>query len=153
ANLRLALWCESHGLLGERLEHLTRAVLGDPENKLARALQGMVRYEGRWQHPDAIARCARSDEKLQRTLAEYHARRESTPETALAQWLLGCWCESEGLKPEAIAHFTTVTRLDPDHAAAWARLGCRKVGGRWLNEAQIAALATEREAQRRADQY
>jgi hypothetical protein len=153
ANVRLALWCESHGLLGERHEHLGRAVLTEPDNPVARALLGMVRYQGRWQQPDEIAERARADEALQRTLAEYNARREMTPETAQGQWLLGSWCESQGLKAEAIAHFTTVTRLDPNHAQAWARLGCRKVGGRWLSEAQIAVEQTEREAQRRADQH
>jgi hypothetical protein len=152
ANLRLALWCESHGLLAERLEHLSRAVLSQQDNPVARALLGMVRYEGRWQHPDEIAERARSDESLQRTLAEYNARRETTPETAMGHWLLGTWCESQGLNAEAIAHFTTVTRFDPTRADAWTRLGCRKVGGRWLSESQIAAEQTEREAQRCADQ-
>jgi hypothetical protein len=153
ANLRLALWCESHGLIGEAAEHLGRTVHADPDNSLARALQGMVRYEGRWTHPDAIAERARSDESLQRTLAEYNARREMTPETPLGHWLLGVWCESQGLNAEAIAHFTTVTRLDPNHAEAWRRLGCRKVGGHWLTEAQIAAEQTESAAQHRADQH
>jgi hypothetical protein len=153
ANVRLALWCESHGLIGEGVEHLARAVRADPDNTLARALQGMVRHKGRWMRPDEIADRARSDESLQRTLAEYNARREMTPETPLGHWLLGLWCESQGLQAEAIAHFTTVTRLDPNHAEAWRRLGCRKVGGRWLTEAQSAAEQTERAAQHRADQH
>jgi hypothetical protein len=153
ANVRLAFWCETHGLMSERLAHLTRALQTDPDNRPARALLGMVRYDGQWQHPDEIAQRARSDESLQRTLAEYNARREMTPETAAGHWLLATWCESQGLQAEAIAHFTTVTRLDPSRADAWARLGCRKVGGRWLTQAQIAADQADRAAQRPADQH
>jgi hypothetical protein len=74
------------------------------------------------------------------------------PETADAHWNLGLWCEQQGLTPEAIAHFTAVTRLDPNCADAWSRLGCRKVGGRWLSEAQIAAEQAEATAQKRADE-
>ena len=72
--------------------------------------------------------------------------------TAEAHWLLGTWCDEHGLKPEAIAHYTAVTRLDPNRADAWHRLGCRKVGNRWLSDAQIAAEEADREAQRRADE-
>ena len=70
-------------------------------------------------------------------LAEYDARREGPAETAEAHWSLGLWCDQNGLKPEAMAHFTSVTRIDPNRADAWARLGCRKVGSRWLSEARL----------------
>ena len=36
AQVRLALWCEAHGLTAERLKHLSLAVLYDPANALAR---------------------------------------------------------------------------------------------------------------------
>ena len=36
AQVRLALWCEAHGLTAERLKHLSLAVLYDPTNALAR---------------------------------------------------------------------------------------------------------------------
>ena len=32
AHVRLALWCESHGLGAERMKHLAMAVLYDPSN-------------------------------------------------------------------------------------------------------------------------
>jgi hypothetical protein len=35
AHVRLALWCEAHGLTAERLKHLSLAVLYDPTNALA----------------------------------------------------------------------------------------------------------------------
>ena len=152
ANIRLALWCEAHGLGAERLEHLARAVLCDPTNTVARGLLGMVAYGGSWKHPEEVAVSARSDEALQRNLAEYDARREGMPETADAHWTLGLWCEQNGLQPEATAHFTSVTRLDPNRADAWARLGCRKVGSRWLSEAQVAAEQAEADAQKQANQ-
>ena len=66
ANIRLALWCEAHGLGAERLEHLARAVLCDPTNTVARGLLGMVAYGGRWKHPEEVAVSARADEALQR---------------------------------------------------------------------------------------
>ena len=37
AHVRLALWCESHGLGAERMKHLAMAVLYDPSNALAGA--------------------------------------------------------------------------------------------------------------------
>lgn len=40
AQVKLALWCESHGLDAERLEHLARAVLLDPKNALAHGMMG-----------------------------------------------------------------------------------------------------------------
>jgi tetratricopeptide (TPR) repeat protein len=151
ANVRLALWCESHGLGAERLKHLAQALSSDPANPIARGLLGMVAYRGRWLHPEEVAAGAGSDEALLARLAEYNGRREGMPETADAHWKLGLWCEQQGLAPEAIAHFTAVTRLDPGRADAWSRLGCRKVGGRWLSEAQIAAEQAEAWAQKEAD--
>ena len=64
---------------------------------------------------------------------------------------LAAWCDRQGLKPEAIAHYTAVTRLDPGRDDAWKRLGCRKHRGRWMRPEQIAAEIAEAEAQRRAD--
>jgi hypothetical protein len=151
ANVRLALWCEAHGLAAERVEHLARAVLSDPSHAVARGLLGMVTYGGRWSQPEEVAAKAQADEALQATLAEYNARREGMAETADSHFVLARWCEQKGLKPEAIAHYTAVTRLDPNNAEAWTRLGCRKVGGRWLSEAQIAAEKAETDAQRSAD--
>src|SRR4051812_6668457 len=37
AHVRLALWCEAHGLQVERLKHLAIAVLTDPRHATARA--------------------------------------------------------------------------------------------------------------------
>ena len=38
AQVRLALWCEAHGMERERIRHLAVAVLTDPSNAMARGL-------------------------------------------------------------------------------------------------------------------
>jgi hypothetical protein len=151
ANVRLAIWCEAHGLRAERVKHLALAVLHDPSNAAARGLLGLVAYRGDWKSPEAVAEDARSDGALQAALAEYNGRREEMPETADAHWALGLWCESNRLGPEALAHFTAVTRIAPDRADAWLKLGFRKSGGRWISESQLAAERVEADAQRQAD--
>jgi hypothetical protein len=149
AHVRLALWCEAHGLSSEKLKHLALAMLNDPKNATARGLLGMVAYRGQWQRPDTIADRARSDPAL----AVYNSRRDALKNTADDHWKLALWCEQNGLKPEALAHFTMVVRLDPSREAAWKRLGCKKVGNRWVTEPQLAAEKAEIEAQKQADRH
>src|SRR4051794_24734988 len=153
AHVRLALWCEAHGLSAERVKHLAAAVLTDPKNVAARGLLGLVDFGGRWQRPEGVAREVERDEVLGKALAEYNARRERTPDTAEAQWKPALWCEQNGLKPETAAHLTAVTRLDPTREAAWKRLGYKKQGGRWVTDTQLAAERAEGEAQRKADRH
>ena len=152
AHVRLALWCEAHGLQAERVRHLALAVLNDPSNAMARGLMGLVAYRGRWQRPDVVGEKVKDDAQLNAALAEYNARREKAANTADAQWRLALWCEENGLQAEASAHLATVVRLDPSRDAAWKRLGCKKHNGRWMTEAQIAAEKAEREAQKKADE-
>ena len=57
----------------------------------------------------------------------------------------------EGARAEAVAHFTAVTRLAPDRADAWQKLGCRRYRGRWMTEAQVRAEEAEDQARRDAD--
>jgi hypothetical protein len=151
AHVRLALWCEAHGLEAERVKHLALAVLQRPSHPTARGLMGQVAYRDRWQPPEAVAARVNSDQAVAGKLAEYNARREATPETPDAQWALAAWCDRQGLKPEALAHYTSVTRLDPSREDAWKRVGCQKHRGRWMRPEQIAAEVAEADAQRRAD--
>jgi hypothetical protein len=151
AQISLALWCEQHGLATERIEHLTKAILADPGNALARSLMGQAKDGDSWLKTDALAEKIAADAKRAASLAEYNARREKTPMTAHEQMLLAIWCDQNGLKPEAIAHYATVTRLNPRHEEAWRQLGCRKVGGRWLNDEQAKALERETSTQRVAN--
>ncbi len=145
--VRLALWCEAHGLTAERLNHLALAVLADPKHATARGLMGLVALDGRWLRPDAVAARAQADP----TLAEYDVRRQKTPYTADGQWALGVWCDEHGLKDQARAHLTVVTRLDPAREPAWKRLGYKRHEGRWATDAQLAADRADVEAQKQAD--
>ena len=147
AQIDLALWCESHGLSAERIEHLSRAIAADPANAVARALLGMVREGNRWRLTDHLTR----DEKEAEAFAEYSERRLATPATAEAQWKLSSWCDKRGLSVQAGAHAAAVLRNEPNHAAARKRLGFKKVRGRWMTDADVAAEAKEAEAQRAAD--
>ncbi|SIN75922.1 hypothetical protein SAMN05444166_0682 [Singulisphaera sp. GP187] len=150
AHVKLALWCEAHGLNAERMTHLAIAVLTDPKNLTARGLMGQVAYQGQWQRPEAVPDRVLADADLSAALAEYNARRARVAMTADAQWRLALWCQEHGLDAEAEAHLTTVVRLDPGHAAAWKRLGCKKVGGRWVSAEQLAAEKAEAATQKEA---
>ena len=97
--VRLALWCEAHGLTAQRLHHLTLAILADPKNATARGLMGLVFHDGRWLRPEAVADKAKADP----TLVEYQSRRLKAPYTADAQFALGIWCDDHGLKEQAKA--------------------------------------------------
>jgi hypothetical protein len=153
AHVKLALWCEAHGLKAERLKHLAIAVLTDPSHATARGLMGLVAYRGKWQRPDAVAEQVKSDEATAAALAEYGARRARTPNNADAQWKLALWCEEKGLRAEAMAHLAAVVRLDPAREAAWKRMGYKKHDGRWMTEGQVAAERAEAEAQKHANKF
>ncbi|MFO0949794.1 MAG: polymorphic toxin-type HINT domain-containing protein [Isosphaeraceae bacterium] len=155
AHVRLALWCEQHGLSAERVKHLALAVLSDPKNATARGLMGLVDYRGKWERPEKVSEQVKADEALTAALAEYNARRSGLGAKAGAEahWKLALWCEENGLKPEARAHFVAVTRLDPSRDAAWKKLGLKKQNGRWVSEAQLAEERAEAAAQKKADRH
>jgi hypothetical protein len=152
AHVRLALWCEAHGMSAERARHLALAVLADPGHAAARGLMGLVADGGAWRRPDQVAERARADAKQAAKLAEYNARRAKAAKTGDAQWKLAVWCEENGLEAEAKAHLTAVTRLEPWRDAPWRKLGYRKFGGRWMSPEQIEAAKAERVAQARANE-
>ena len=66
---------------------------------------------------------------------------------------LGLWCERNGLRPEATAHFTMAVHLDPDRDASWKHLGYVKRNGRWTSREQATALEREGREQKQADRY
>ena len=153
SQVRLALWCEANGLSAERIRHLVLAVVLNPADGAARGLLGFVAYQGTWKRPEAIEEAVGRDEALGAALGEYNARRLAIKNKAEDHWRLALWCEEHGLKPEAIAHLTTVVRLDPRRAAAWKRLGYRQHGGRWATDEQLAAEKAEREEQKKAEKH
>ena len=153
AHVRLALWCEAHGLTAERLKHLSLAVLYDPSNTLARGLMGLVAYHGKWDRPDVVGQQIQNDPAHQAIVKEYLDRRAATPDTADAQMKLAAWCEENGLKEQAMAHYTAVTRIDPSRDAAWKHLGYKKQGDRWVKPEEAAAAKQEAARQKQADKH
>ena len=113
AQVRLALWCESHGMLAERSKHLALAVLYDPSHALARGLLGMVAYQGKWGRPDVVARQVENDPTYRDAIREYLERRSRTADKADSHLKLASWCEQKGLKAQALTHYEQVTILDP----------------------------------------
>ena len=153
AHLKLAVWCEAHGMDAERLKHLATALAVDPQNAAVRGMMGLVNYAGSWLPPEKVGEAVKTDEALAAKLARYEAKRQAMPPTAEAQWQLALWCEQNGLKAEATAHFTAVTQIAPRRTEAWKKLGCELYRGRWLDAEQVAAERADAEAQKKADRY
>jgi tetratricopeptide (TPR) repeat protein len=153
AHVRLALWCEAHGLTAERIKHLSLAVLYDPSHALARGLMGLVAYQGNWDRPDVIGQQIQNDPAHQAIVKEYLDRRAHAADTADAQMKLAAWCEEKGLKDQAIAHYTAVTRIDPAHDSAWKHLGFKKQGHGWVKPEEAAAAKQEAARQKQADRH
>ena len=153
AHVRLALWCESHGLRSERMKHLALAVMYDPSHALARGLLGMVSYQGKWGPPGDVGLKIDRDPAYREAMREYLDRRARTGDKADAQLKLAAWCEEKGLKPQAITHYEQVIQLDPTREAAWKHLGFKKQGNRWVKPDQAAAEKQDAERQKLADKH
>jgi tetratricopeptide (TPR) repeat protein len=153
AQVRLALWCEAHGMSAERLKHLAMAVLYEPSNVLARGLMGLVAHEGKWERPEQVSQAIQNDPARQARINEYLKRRAESKDRADDQWKLAVWCEQNGLKEQADAHLREVLRLDPKRESAWKRLGFKRVGGRWIKPAEAAAAKAEALHQRKANEH
>jgi tetratricopeptide (TPR) repeat protein len=151
AHVRLALWCESHGLPSERMKHLALAVLYDPSHALARGLMGLVEYQGKWGNPEDVGKRIQDDPAYRALIREYLERRVQATHKADSQMRLAAWCEQKGLKPQAIAHYHEVVQLDPSREVAWRHLGYKKLGDRWVKAEEATAEKLEAERQRYAD--
>jgi tetratricopeptide (TPR) repeat protein len=151
AQVRLALWCEAHGLSAERTKHLALAVQYDPSNTLARGLLGFALFQGTWRRPEAIEDQLQNDPAVAALTQEYLERRAKAPNKADAQSKLAAWCLEKGLKDAALAHYHVVIQLDPSRESAWKHLGYKKQGRRWVKAEDLAAEKLEAARQKQAD--
>jgi hypothetical protein len=99
SQVKLALWCEAHGLDAERVNHLARAVLADPKNVTARGLLGLLAIGGRWESAEKIGERIKADEQRAARLAEYNTRRAKlVGEEEAIQYEEGLYLESFSVK-------------------------------------------------------
>ena len=84
AQVKLALWCEAHGLTGERVKHLAQAVLSDPKNATARGLLGMIAIGGRWESVERARDRLNTDDARAAMIAEYQKRRSKLTNDEIA---------------------------------------------------------------------
>ena len=153
AHVQLALWCEAHGLSAERVKHLALAVAYDPSHALARGLMGLVPYQGKWGRPEVIGQEIQNDPVHKDVIREYLDRRVKTDSNPKAQLRLAAWCEQNGLKEQALAHYSEVIRLDPSREDVWRHLGYKRQGNRWQKAEEIDATRQEAGRQRQADKH
>jgi hypothetical protein len=182
--LKLALWCEAHGMDTEKKLHLEESARLDPKGAAAHGLLGLLDDHGQWVTPEAVAARTKADEALAVKLADYNIRRDQIEREAKAERAkvasfersglilqartlkfrldrhiaphhikLAMWCEQNGLKPEALAHFTTALQLNPHDETTWRHMGYVKHHGRWMSHEQIAAEHREDLAQKHADRH
>ncbi len=151
ALVKLALWCEEHGLTVERDAQLAEAIRIDPKNAVARGLLGHVEYRGEWIRSSDVSEKVKANAALTAALTDYDTRRAKVANTADAQWKLALWCDQNGLNAAARLHYLTVVRLDPSRDAAWKRLGYKKQGKRRVNEARVATEKVDASARKQAD--
>jgi tetratricopeptide (TPR) repeat protein len=149
--VRLALWCEAHGLSTERMKHLALAIRYDPTHALARGLLGLVSYQSEWKNPDQLTKELALDAGSKPKIDEYLERRAKVREKTDDLWKLAIWCEQNGLKQQAAAHFYQVLKLDPRRDAAWKHLGFKKLGGHWDKPERVAAAKAGAREQQKAN--
>jgi hypothetical protein len=75
AQVKLALWCEAHGMTGEKVKHLALAVLSDPRNVTARGLMGLIAFGSRWETTERARQRLMADDAQAAKRAEYQERR------------------------------------------------------------------------------
>jgi hypothetical protein len=101
---------------------------------------------------DVLASAEEAHKNGQYALAEWQ-RFWYARKTAPQHVRLGLWCEQNGLKAEAMAHFTQAVILDPYRDATWKHLGYTKHDGRWMSREQAEAERADTSAQQKADRH
>jgi hypothetical protein len=131
-----ALAAIRQGDLAERDAALAQALAQDRDSALAHALRGEVQAAGAWQSIDAYAPLM-SERSL---TADYERLRNASSDTVIAdQWKLARWCAVHHLPDREQAHLIRILELDPNDAAAHARIGDVKKQGLWYSAEQLVA--------------
>jgi hypothetical protein len=128
-----ALHREIYGLGSERQQLLTAALRKDANYGPAQWQQGFIQSGGQWVDIERLS-CEGEPELM----IEYAAHREKCADTVDGQMQLANWCRDKQLPLQERAHLSRVIDLNGEHQAARARLGYRRVSGRWLTEAEVA---------------
>lgn len=97
---------------------------------------GHVRLGDSWVKIDDVPEIAKSASARQ----EYYRLRDALLGTAENHLKLADFCASRGLKDEARAHLLCVLDVDPDNAAARARLGYQRIEGGWITKEELVEL-------------
>ena len=146
--VRLALWCERHGLPDERVRNLALASAaarrregarpardGEARRALAGGVRGVRRCGPR--RPDPVQRPSRGDQ----------------PSPGRGSLATGALVREARAQARARAHLAAVVQMEPSRQAAWHHLGYRLHKGRWMTPHEIDAAAADAKAQREADRH
>jgi hypothetical protein len=133
AHVRLALWCEAHGLTREYDAELAEALRLNPNHAGARGLCGMVRTGGSWSKPGEPAEPSPGNRALDARRAEYDEKRAASGDTAQDHVKLAAWCLAQGLSGESRLHLTAALRRDPAQPEVLRKLGYKLHQNHWVN--------------------
>ena len=97
---------------GRAPQHLGIALELEPDHPAIHGLLGQVAENGQWRMPQAVVEDYLSNPETKATVASAMPAATRVP-TRAAHWQLAEWCEENGLKAEAKAHFAAVVRLNP----------------------------------------
>ncbi len=136
AAVQEALQREMYGLVDERDSLLKAAIDHLPQFAPALWQLGHVKdARNRWLTSGQFIERWTSSKAAKRYLAE----RDKAADTVEGQLVLAEYCRREGLADQMRAHLTRVLEHNPDHAAARAALGFRRMGPLWLSREEIEA--------------
>ena len=154
SHVKLALWCEAHGLTAERIKHLALAVASTRRIALARGFRGWFRIKGNGSQPEDVGEQIKNDPAYHAAIREYLARRARTASKADAQLKLAAWCAKRDSKSRRSPITTEVTRLDPTARISLETPGLQETR-QSLGQARGSGRAQKQEAERQkhADQH